>query len=279
MDPVDPADVHLTLAEVDSESPSPARIYDFWLGGSQNFKADRVVGRAAAEAMPTLTPAIRANRAFLGRMVRHLVTECGVSQFLDLGSGVPTVGNVHEVARAADPQARVVYVDIDPVAIAHARALLADIDGVEVILADLRQPLDVLTHPLVPKTLDLTRPIALLFNAVLHFVPDTDKPAEILRSYVDAAVPGSYLALSHAAPDLANRADQERMVEDYRRATGSPFTNREPEQIAEWFTGLDICPPGLVTIDTWYPEPDTPSRPILRTYGILARIPESPSRP
>jgi SAM-dependent methyltransferase len=273
MDAVGRAELALTLAGIDPEKPSPARIYDFWLGGSQNFEADRAAGRRAAAAMPTLTAAIRANRAFLGRVVRHLVTEHGVTQFLDLGSGVPTVGNVHEVAKELNSQVRVVYVDIDPVAIAHARHLLADIDGVEAILADLRRPETVLGHPLVPETLDLDQPVALLFNAVLHFIADAEEPGRIVRSYLDSVVPGSYLALSHAAPDLTHRDEQESMLEDYRRSTAAPFTNREPEVIAGWLDGTEICPPGLVTVDEWMPEPDRPSERILRTYGVLARKP------
>jgi SAM-dependent methyltransferase len=275
MDAVGRAELGLTLAGIDPEKPSPARIYDFWLGGSQNFEADRAAGRRAAEAMPTLTAAIRANRAFLGRVVRHLVTERGVTQFLDLGSGVPTVGNVHEVAKEADAEVRVVYVDIDPVAIAHARHLLADVDGVEAILADLRHPQSVLAHPLVPASLDLTKPVALLFNAVLHFIADAERPERILRTFLDAVPPGSYLALSHAAPDLAHRDEQESMLEDYRRSTAAPFTNREPEVIAGWLDGMEICPPGMVTVDEWMPEPDGPHEQILRTYGVLARkLPE-----
>ena len=277
MDAVGRAELALTLTGIDPEKPSPARIYDFWLGGSQNFEADRAAGRRAAAAMPTLTAAIRANRAFLGRAVRHLVTEHGVTQFLDLGSGVPTVGNVHEVAKEANPQVRVVYVDIDPVAIAHARHLLAGVDGVEAILADLRKPESVLEHPLVPATLDLDKPVALLFNAVLHFIADAEDPAGILRRYLRAVVPGSYLVLSHAAPDLDHRDKQESMLEDYRRSTSAPFTNREPEVIAGWLDGLEICPPGMVTVDEWLPEPDGPHERILRTYGVLARKPEQAS--
>jgi SAM-dependent methyltransferase len=268
MDEVTRAELPLTLADVDTEKPSPARIYDFWLGGSQNFAADRAAGRSAAEAMPTLTAAIRANRAFLGRVVRHLVTEYGITQFLDLGSGVPTVGNVHEIAKDTDPDARVVYVDIDPVAIAHARHLLDGVSGVSAILADMRKPRGVLDHPLVSATLDLTRPVALLFNAVLHFLSDAEKPGELLRYYGDNVAPGSYLS----------RSEQDSMLTDYRRSTSAPFTNREPEEIASWLTGLDICEPGLVTVDAWRPDPHASTEPILRTYGVLARIPAGRGR-
>jgi SAM-dependent methyltransferase len=271
MDSVGLAEYALTLAGIDPDRPSPGRIYDFWLGGTQNFEADRVTARRAALAMPTLTPAIRANRAFLGRMVRHLVVERGVTQFLDLGSGVPTVGNVHEVAKAANPQVRVVYVDKDPVAIAHSRHLLAGVDGVEAVLADLRDPVSVLSHPLVPDTLDLDRPVALLFNAVLHFLSDAEEPGRLVRRYLEAVVPGSYLALSHAAPDLTRPVQQEQMLAEYRRATDAPFTNREPETVAGWLEGLEICAPGLVPVDEWLPQPAGPREEILRTYGVLAR--------
>lgn len=160
------------------------------------------------------------------------------------GSGVPTVGNVYEVAKDLAPSARVVYVDIDPVAIAHARHLLTETDGVRAILADMRKPQDVLTHPLVLEALDLAQPVVLLFNAVLHFLSDADRPGGVVRAYVEAVAPGSYIALSHAASDLTHRDEQDAMLTDYRRSTSAPFTNREPEEIARWLGGLEICPRG-----------------------------------
>jgi hypothetical protein len=274
MDAIEVAELALSLPDVDPAQPSPARIYDFWLGGSQNFEADREAGRRAATAMPTLVAAIRANRGFLGRVVRHLAGPAGITQFLDLGSGVPTVGNVHEVAMAVNPDVKVVYVDIDQVAIAHARHLLKDVAGAEAVLADLRRPESVLEHPLVRRTLDLSRPVAVLMNAVLHFVPDEEDPAGIVAAYVGATAPGSYLALSHAAPDLAHPGEQREMLDDYRRSTRVPFINREPEEVAGWLDGLEIEPPGLVTVDQWHPEPNSAEVSILRTYGVLARVPE-----
>jgi O-methyltransferase involved in polyketide biosynthesis len=186
---------------------------------------------------------------------------------------VPTAGNVHEVAQLADPEARVVYVDIDPVAIAHSRALLTDNPGAQAILADMRRPETVLAHPLLRETLDLDRPVAILMNAVLHFIPDSEQPAAIVRAYLDQAAPGSYLALTHAAPDLEHPDEQDTMLADYQKSTGVPFTNRTPQQIAAWLDGLEIQPPGLVTVDQWYPAPDADDVPMLRTYGVLARIP------
>ncbi len=273
MDPIDAAEFALGLSEVDPDKPSPARIYDFWLGGSQNFESDREVARRAAEAMPTLVAAIRANRAFLRRVVRHLAGPLGIDQFLDLGSGVPTVGNVHEVALATNPAARVVYVDIDQIAVAHARRLLTGVPGVTAILADLRRPDTVLGHPLTERTLDLSRPVAVLMNAVLHFVPDEEHPEQIVAAYARVAAPGSYVALSHAAPDLTHPGEQAEMLDDYQRSIKAPFINREPEQIASWLGGLDIQPPGLVLVNEWLPDDDVRAL-ILRTYGVLARVPE-----
>ncbi|HEV2344806.1 MAG TPA: SAM-dependent methyltransferase [Actinocrinis sp.] len=274
MDPIDAAEFALSLPEVNPNAPSPARIYDFLLGGSQNFEADREVARRAADTMPTLVGAIRANRAFLRRVVRHLAGTLGVDQFLDLGSGVPTVGNVHEIALAINPAAKVVYVDIDQVAVAHARHLLADLPSVTVILADLRRPETVLKHPLTERTLDLSRPVAVLMNAVLHFIPDDEHPERIVADYVAAAAPGSYVAISHAAPDLTHAAEQEEMLDDYRRSTRVPFINREPEQVTAWLDGLAIQPPGIVLVDQWHPDLNVTQAKILRTYGVLARIPE-----
>ena len=275
MDPIDVAELALTLPEIDPNRPSPARIYDFWLGGSQNFAIDRQVGQSAIAALPGLQDSIRANRAFLGRVVHHLTAHCGTTQFLDLGSGVPTVGNVHEVAQYINPNAKVVYVDIDPVAIAHARALLADVDGAEAMLADLRDPEAVLNHPLLRDTLDFSAPIAILMYAVLHFIPDTEHPAEIVRAYTARSAPGSYLALSHGAPDTGQLREQDTMLSDYQQSTGVKFIKRDADQIRSWLTGLEVQPPGLVTINEWQPEPDIEAPPFIAMYGVLARKPDT----
>ncbi|HET9172534.1 MAG TPA: SAM-dependent methyltransferase [Actinospica sp.] len=271
MDPVDRAEMALSLGEIDPDTPSPARIYDFWLGGSNNFAADREVGRRTAEAMPQLPIAARANRAFLGRVVHHLVADLGVDQLLDLGSGVPTAGNVHEVARAADPEARVVYVDVDPVAIAHARNLLEDVDGCEAILADLRNPATVLDHPLLRGTIDLTRPVAVMMFAVLHFIPDDGSPELIVRDFMDAVPDGSYLAISHGVPDLHDPGAQRDAARSYAARTGIPFIARTPEEVARLLGPLKPVPPGLVPIDTWMPDPHTTPRENALSYGGVAR--------
>lgn len=272
MDPIDAAELALSLSgEIDPDKPSVARIYDFWLGGSQNFAADRELARRTAEAMPHLPAAAWANRAFLRRVVRHLVADLGVTQFLDLGSGVPTVGNVHEVAQKVNPQARIVYVDIDPVAVAHARALLADNPLAEAALADLRRPEAVLDHPLVRGTLDLSRPVAVLMFAVLHFIADDDQADGIVRDFMRAMAPGSYLALSHGVPDRDDPAAQSSAADAYAAKTGVRYVSRTPEQISRWLTGLEVLPPGLVPTDTWMPDPGTEARPNPLYFGVLAR--------
>jgi SAM-dependent methyltransferase len=256
-------------AEVDVSTPSPARIYDYWLGGSHNFAVDREVGRKAAEAMPTLRPAIWANRAFLRRVVVYLASELGVDQFLDLGSGVPTVGNVHEVAQAVNPDAKVVYVDIDPVAVAQGRRLLADNDRATVIQADLRDPADVLARPELTELLDLSRPVAVLLMAVLHFLPDSDHPGDIVRVCKETISPGSYIALSHASDDEDLPTEQAKMVEDYQKSTTVTFVHRQPSELASWLEGMELLPPGMVLTNQWRPDED--AEPILRTFGVVAR--------
>jgi hypothetical protein len=272
MDPIDAAELALSLPEIDPNRPSPARIYDFWLGGSQNFEADREAGQRAAEAMPTLPASARANRALLGHIVEQLVTEHGVTQFLDLGSGVPTVGNVHEVAQTLNPETRVVYVDIDPVAIAHARALLSSNPRAHAALADLRKPAAVLAHPVIRDTLDWSRPVAIVLFAVLHFVPDTEQAGKIVREFMNAGAPGSFLALSHAGPDHDAPHAQRSAARDYAARTGVPFTPRTAGQIATWLTGLEIAPPGLADIHAWLLglQAHGPTR-ISPLHAVLAR--------
>ncbi|HWG28136.1 SAM-dependent methyltransferase [Actinospica sp.] len=270
MDPVDRAEMALSLGEIDPDTPSPARIYDFWLGGSHNFAADRELGRRIAEAMPQLPVAARANRAFLGRVVHHLVADLGVDQLLDLGSGVPTSGNVHEVAKAANPKARVVYVDLDPVAIAHARSLLEDVHDCEAILADMRHPDAVLDHPLLRTTLDLGRPMAVMMFAVLHFIPDEGSPELIVQDYMDSVADGSYLALSHGVPDVHDPGAQLDAARSYAARTGIPFVPRTPEELGRLLGPLKPIPPGLVPIDEWMPDPLVTPRDNPLAYGGIA---------
>ena len=273
MDPIELAEMALSLPEIDPDQPSPARIYDYWLGGSNNFAADREAGRRAAEAMPTLPASLRANRVLLGHMVRRLVGELGITQLLDLGSGVPTANNVHEVALRANPEATTVYVDVDPVAIAHSRALLKAEPRAHAVLADLREPERVLSHPLVQENLDFGRPVAVLLFAVLHFMPDDEQVGRLVRAFIEPCVPGSCLAISHGAPDEADPQAQATAARDYSSRTGVPFTPRTPERIGRWLTGLEIQPPGLADIRVWLPDLEAVRAPISPVLGVLARKP------
>jgi hypothetical protein len=238
----------------DTGTPNPARIYDYLLGGKDHFPADR----AAAEELLALVPEARAgareNRAFLGRAVRYLAGEAGIRQFLDIGTGMPTQGNVHQVAHAVAPDARVVYVDNDPVVHVHADALLAA-PTTAAILADLRQPYRITQHPKTRKLLDLTRPVAVLLVAVLHFVTDADDPAEVVACLRDAVPPGSYLVVSHATGDFRPEVAG-KVTEVYERAS-APLVLRSRAQVAALFHGLELLPPGLVQPAAWRPDHGT----------------------
>jgi S-adenosyl methyltransferase len=241
---------------IDLDRPSAARVYDFYLGGFHNFAADREMGRQAVQMWPDLPEIMRANRGFLRRAVEFLVG-AGVRQFLDLGSGIPTVGNVHEVAQRLAPDTRVVYVDNDPVAVEHSQAILAGDERTAVVQADMRDPDGVLAEPAVQALLDLGQPTAVLMVAVLHFVPDEDDPAGLVARFRDAVPAGSYLALSHAtAGEQADRAAEHRGL--YRR-TATPMTMRTPNQVVRLFDGWELVEPGVVYLPQWRPEPGTPA--------------------
>jgi S-adenosyl methyltransferase len=241
---------------VDPDRPSAARIYDYYLGGSHNFGVDREFARRAIELWPELPEIMRANRAFLHRAVRYLISQ-GITQFLDLGSGIPTVGNVHEVAQAEHPGARVVYVDIDPVAVTLSRSLLDGDANTAVVQADLRNVAAVLAAPETRRLLDLSTPLGVLMIAVLHFVPDSDDPARIVARYREAMAPGSYLALSHATQEgEPGQADPHMAL--YAR-TGSPMTMRSRPEIAAIMDGFETVPPGVVFFPQWRPDPHAPA--------------------
>ncbi|GAA3308981.1 SAM-dependent methyltransferase [Streptomyces cinereospinus] len=239
---------------IDISVPSVARIYDYYLGGSHNFEVDREAARRAMQFMPGLPKIMQANRAFMRRAVRH-AAGAGITQFLDIGSGIPTYGNVHEVAQAASPGARVVYVDHDPVAVAHGQAVLDGNDDAGVVAADLRKPQDILTSPQVERLLDLRRPVALLLVAILHFVEDTDDPYGAVAQLSDALAPGSMLILTHASyagiPLPPERADG---AVDVYKDLRNPLVMRSREEIARFFEGYDMVEPGLVPMPAWRPE-------------------------
>jgi SAM-dependent methyltransferase len=237
---------------IDLDRPSAARVYDFYLGGFHNFAADREMGRQAVQMWPDLPEIMQANRGFLRRSVEYLAG-AGVRKFLDLGSGIPTVGNVHEVAQRVVPDARVAYVDNDPVAVEHSRAILTGDDRTAVVQADLRDPDAVLADPAVRDLLDSDGPTAVLMVAVLHFIPDDADPVGLVARFRDAVPPGSYLALSHAtAGELADRAAEHRSL--YQR-TATPMTMRNREQVQRFFDGYELVEPGLVYLPQWRPDP------------------------
>ncbi|MEU4804182.1 SAM-dependent methyltransferase [Actinosynnema sp. NPDC023587] len=238
--------------EIDLQRPSAARVYDVHLGGSHNFQADRDVARRITDAMPELPAILRANRNFLRRAVRHLVAD-GVTQFLDLGSGIPTAGTVHEVAWRADPACRVVYVDTDAVAVAHSRALVAGADRAAAVHADLRRPDDVLNAPETVRLLDFTRPVAVLMVAVLPFVPDEDDPAGLIRRYLGPAAPGSRLVVSHATQEGSEEHYAE-ATDHFRRCVGE-FAVRTRAEVAGLFGDLTLVDPGVVYLTEWRPDP------------------------
>jgi S-adenosyl methyltransferase len=238
-------------AGADPSKASIARVYDYWVGGTHNFVADRELAERMATLDPRIPAACKANRAFLGRAVRFLASQ-GIRQFLDIGSGIPTAGNVHEVAHRAAPGSRVVYVDRDPVAVAEGRKLLAGNDDAAVIQADVREPDQILSHPETARLIDFGEPVALMMVAILHFVMDADAPERIVARFRTAVAPGSYITVSHvtseANPGLTAAAEE---VYNSRAADGQA---RSREQIARFFGGWEMTDPGLVYASMWRPD-------------------------
>jgi hypothetical protein len=231
----------------DPTVPNVARVYDYVLGGKDNFAADRAFAEEGIRWVPDFPRVVRANRDFLGRVVHHLAADRGIDQFLDIGTGLPTAENVHQVVHRVNPAGRVVYVDNDQVVLAHARALLADNANVAVAPGDVRDPGGILAAPQVQRLIDFTRPVAVLMVAILHFVTDDDRPREIVGRFRDAMVPGSYLAISHGEYQqrLAGPAAM------YRQQANAPAALRSREEIARFFDGFELIEPGLVPVSRW----------------------------
>jgi SAM-dependent methyltransferase len=238
---------------IDLSVPSVSRIYDYFLGGSHNFEVDREAARVALKALPGIPKISQANRAVMRRAVRYAVDH-GISQFLDIGSGIPTFGNVHEVAQAASPGARVVYVDNDPVAVAHSRAVLEGNEDAGIVAADLRDPRSILDDPETTRLLDLGEPVALMLVAVVHFLSDGDRPAEIIATLRDALAPGSLMVVTHGT--LGVRPERQQAVQEVYRRTTNPLTMRTPEEVERFFDGFELIEPGVVPLTHW--RPDTP---------------------
>ncbi|MEV6759993.1 SAM-dependent methyltransferase [Streptomyces sp. NPDC051105] len=239
---------------IDISVPSVSRIYDYYLGGSHNFEVDREAARKAMTYLPGLPKIMQANRAFMRRAV-HFAAGAGIDQFLDIGSGIPTFGNVHEVAQTAHPGAHVVYVDHDPVAVAHSQAVLAGNEDADVVAADLRKPQEILSSPQVSSLIDLNRPVALLLVAILHFVEDADDPYGTVAQLREALAPGSLLILTHASyegiPLAPERAES---AVDVYKDIRNPLVMRSRDEIARFFEGYDMVEPGLVPMPHWRPE-------------------------
>ncbi|MBM9507305.1 SAM-dependent methyltransferase [Actinacidiphila acididurans] len=255
---------------VDPNRASVARIYDAMLGGRHNFDIDREALAAFTAIDPQVRALARANRAFLGRAVRFLVDQ-GVRQFIDLGSGIPTQGNVHEVAQAAAPGSRVVYVDNDPVAVAHSASLLAGDPNADILSADIRRPADVLNAPQVRRLIDFDEPVAVLMITILHFITHEEDPHGLVAAYRDGLPAGSWLAISHATDQ--DRPDTAAAVGHlYRSRATSPVTARSHDGIAALFTGFDLVDPGLVYVPLWRPDAadDVPANP--SEYWVYAGV-------
>jgi hypothetical protein len=264
------------VPDVDISRPHMARVYDYFLGGTNNFAADRETAEKILQTNPAIRIAARENRAFLGRAVRYLAAGAGIRQFLDIGTGLPTTNNVHEVAQAVAPASRVVYVDNDPLVLAQARALLnsAPEGRTAYIHADLREPRKILDHPAVREVLDLGQPTALVMLATLHLIQDDDKPAEIIAALLDALPGGSYFVASHITMEHA--ADAIAAGQSTMRGAGLSAQARSSDEFARLaFTGLELAPPGVVLVSEWRPEGDGP-RPApaeVNCYGGVARKP------
>jgi hypothetical protein len=247
----------------DTKRANVARVYDYWLGGSHNFLADQDVARAITAVEPSAPMFARANRAFLGRAVRHL-TAAGIRQFLDIGSGIPTEGNVHEVAQQAAAGSRVVYADIDPVAIAHSQAILAGHPDAAAVQADLREPEQLLARDDVRRLIDFSQPTALLLMVVLHFLADAEDPWRVVATLRDALAPGSYLVLGHGT-DAGSPAKVGPASQMYNRSVATPVKLRSHAEILRFFDGFELVEPGLVYVPLW--RPDSP-----------ADVPEDPDK-
>ena len=240
----------------DTSVANQARIYDYLLGGKDNYPADRAAVDAVLKVAPELGFTARANRAFLGRAVRYLTAEAGIRQFLDIGTGIPTAGNIHQVAQAIAPETRVVYVDYDPAVLAHARALLTshEAGATEYIDADLRDTDMILAQ--AARLLDFTKPVAVTMLMILHVIPDSDDPHALVARVMDAMPPGSYLAASHLGSELLEGEAKQGFEGIVSRTAQQQYIGRNREEMGRFFEGMDLVEPGLVRVEEWRPDPD-----------------------
>jgi hypothetical protein len=261
---------------VDLTRPNDARVYDYLLGGAHNFAVDREMAKQAVAAMPIIKQVALANRAFLHRVVRECV-HAGIRQFLDLGSGIPGVGNVHEVAQAIDPSCRVAYVDLDPVVHAHGQLILADTPNTALINADMLDAKSVLRHDAVRGLLDFDQPIAVLALLSLHFVQDEQDPDSALATYRDAVVPGSMLALTHPAPDQTFEGLDD-AIDLFEEKFAAPAV-RDEARFTRMFDGFDLLEPGITTVARWRPDhDDAEEAPVFAGLGVKSESSLTPTR-
>jgi hypothetical protein len=246
-------------------------MYDFYLGGRDNYLVDREAATQVLRVVPEVRVIARENRAFLQRAVRFLVAEAGIRQIIDIGTGIPTAGNVHEAAQRIAPDTRVAYVDNDPIVHVHASALLTGSGPTSVVLADLRRPAEILAHPQVRELIDFSQPVALLLLAIVHFVTDDEHPASIVAAFRDALPAGSYLALSHGTSDFHPKDAVREGTRVYDRAT-APLVLRSYERIASLFAGFDLVEPGLVQVPVWHPDGKPPRPKDLSKIGIYGGV-------
>jgi hypothetical protein len=257
-------------AEIDFTVPSPARMYDYYLGGKNHFPADREAAEKALSLVPSGRELARANRGFLVRAVRYLAGQ-GIDQFIDVGTGLPTSPNVHEVARSVNPDARVVYGDNDPLVMAHARAMLADSDGVIAVRGDARYPYGfIITNDAVQTLIDFSRPVGLLFVAVLHFITDEEDPYRAVAWVRDRVAPGSYLAVSHITSDGSDPAAMAAIRDAYKEAT-APAVFRDTAGIGRFFDGFEIVEPGLAEVSRWHNPAPAPAPAAARFLAAVGR--------
>ncbi|WP_377270516.1 SAM-dependent methyltransferase [Peterkaempfera sp. SMS 1(5)a] len=262
---------------VGAPPPNIARIYDYLLGGKDHFSADREIGALIEKSTPEVHLGVREQRAVLRRAVRHLVAEAGLTQLIDIGSGLPTASNVHEVAHRIDPSVRVVYVDNDPVVLAHARALLADNEQTLVVEGDLRQPRTILDNAELRDHLDLDRPVGLLLCGILHYILDEEDPEGVTRQLYAALAPGSHVFVHHLVAGADDDDPDARAIERTLRQSVGRGQFRTVEQVAALLHDLEPVDPGVTLVTRWRPDPDTPSvedNPVLRLAAVaLARKP------
>jgi SAM-dependent methyltransferase len=264
---------------VDTTKPSVSRVYDFMLGGKDNYEVDRQVAQMALQVAPDAREAALANREFLGRVVRYLAREAGIRQFLDIGSGLPTQGNVHEIAQSVAPGSRVVYVDHDPIVLVHGRALLAVDHSTTVVNADIRQASAILDHPDVTELIDFSEPVGLLLFGILHHLADDENPGAIATGIVERLAPGSHLAISHfhnpmqAHPEVSAQAFEAERIFNQTMGTGRWRTH---DEISAFFDGLELVEPGLVPLPEWRPDSDDQAKPGITYHTFVGGLGRKP---